>query len=103
MKDDFITDWYHSNCFIEALKARLRNPKVTIYFCKPRITENGHFQMMHFMWSDGIADYDFSDDEADGLPWYKCFWFKGAIRRFELGFAKKYSSYRNKRRVMSFH
>lgn len=44
--------------------------------------------MMHFMWSDGTADYDFSDNEVEGLPWYKCFWFKGAIRQFEPGFAK---------------
>ena len=98
MKDRFITEWYHSNCFIEALKAKFHNPLVKIYFCKPRITENKHFQMMHFMLSDGTADYDFSDNEADGLPWYRCFWFKGAIRQFELGFAKKYSDYRNKRR-----
>jgi len=47
------------------------------------------------MWTDGKADYDFSDNEADGLPWYKCFWFKGAIRKFDLGFATRYSAYRN--------
>ena len=91
----FITDQYYSNCFVEALKAKSHNPNVQIFFCKPRITENGHFQMMHFMWSDEKADYDFSDNEEDGLPWYRCFWFKGAIRQFEVGFAKRYSEYRN--------
>lgn len=104
MKDKFITEQYRSNCLMEALKAKLRNRNVKIYFCKPRITENGNFQMMHFMWSDGVADYDFSDNEEDGLPWYKCFWFTGAIRQFELGFAKKYSEYRNHgKAALHFH
>jgi hypothetical protein len=96
--DNFITRQYYSNCMIEALKAKIRNRRVKIYFCKPRITENGNFQMCHFMWSDGTADFDFSDDESTGLPWYKCFWFKGAVRQFELGFAARYSTYRNKKR-----
>lgn len=49
------------------------------------------------MWSDGINDYDFSDKEYTGLPWYKCFYFRGSIRKFPLGFAKRYSDYRNKK------
>lgn len=89
-------DYYVSNCLIEALKAKIRNPNVTIYFCKPRITENNHFQTFHFMWSDGIADYDFSDD--DRIEHFsQMLLFKGAVRQFELGFAEKYSQYRNKR------
>jgi len=103
VKYEYYSTLYWSNCLAEAVKAKLKDWKhVKIYFCKPRITENGHFQMMHFMWSDGIADYDFSDREANGLPWYKCFWFKGSIRRFELGFAKKYSEYRNKNGCVNF-
>ena len=92
----FVSDEFYSNCFLEALKAKLKNKQIKIYFCKPRITENGNFQMAHFMWSDGKADYDFSDNEADGLPWYKCFWFRGAIRRFRPGFAERYAKYRNR-------
>ena len=86
---------YCSNCMVEALKAKIRNPKVKIYFCKPRITENGHFQMFHFMWSDGKADYDFSDLEESGLPPYRNLLFKGVIRKFELGFCERYCRYRN--------
>lgn len=94
----FITNKYKSNCMIEAAKAKICNPKdVTLYFCKPRITENGNFQWLHFMWSDGKYDYDFSDDENTPLRWYECFWFSGRIRRFKCGFAKKYSDYRNKK------
>ncbi len=93
-----ISEEYYSNCLIEALKAKARNPEVKIYFCKPRITENGNFQMFHFMWSDGKSDYDFSDLEENGLPPYRNLLFKGVIRKFEPGFAKKYAEYRNKKK-----
>lgn len=88
---------YYSNCMFEALKAKIYNPKVKIYFCKPRIAENGYFQMFHFMWSDGIADYDFSDLTENGLPLYRNLIFKGVIRKFESGFAEKYTKYRNRK------
>lgn len=51
--------------------------------------------MFHFMWSDGIADYDFSDLNDEEMPWYKDFIFKGYLRKFKRGFAKRYSTYRN--------
>lgn len=92
----YISDEFMSNCMLEAIKAKLKNPSsVKLYFCKPRIAENGNFQWLHFMWSDGEHDYDFSDDGSVDLPWYKCFIFKGRIRQFNLGFAKRYSTYRN--------
>jgi len=88
--------YYVSNCLMEVLKAKIRNSNVTIYFCKPRVTENGRFQMFHFMWDDGTADYDFSDDNR--IEYFSpMLLFKGAVRQFELGFAEKYSRYRNKR------
>lgn len=90
-----VSEEFLSNCMIEALKAKIRNPNVKIYFCKPRITENGHFQMFHFMWTNGNADYDFSDLEENGLPPYRNLFFKGAIRKFDLGFAERYCKYRN--------
>lgn len=98
MKDNFISKEYRSNCLIEAIKAKIKDKNVKIYFCRPRITENGHFQMCHCMWTDGIADYDFSDREECNLKWYRCLWFKGAIRQFEYGFAKRYSEYRNSKK-----
>lgn len=98
-KYEIISKEYCSNCMIEALKAKIRNPKVELYFCKP-IIKRGHFQNFHFMWSDGKADYDFSDLEE--LPSDRCFLnyilFKGVIRKFDLGFAEKYCKYRNKKR-----
>lgn len=93
---EIVSKEYYSNCMIEALKAKIKDPKVKIYFCKPRITENGHFQMFHFLWSDGKADYDFSDLKENGLPPYKNLFFKGAVRKFHVGFAERYTKYRNK-------
>lgn len=92
IKYNFITNFYYSNCLIEALKAKIKNKSIKIYYCKPSLKKH---QMAHFMWTDGIQDYDFSDKESDHLSWYNCLWFKGAIRSFPLGFAKKYSQLRN--------
>lgn len=97
-KYEVVSKEYYSNCMIEAVKKKLQNHRIKLYFCKPRITENGNFQMFHFMWSDGKADYDFSDLEERGLPPYRNLIFKGAVRKFELGFAEKYTNYRNKRK-----
>ena len=95
----YITETYKSNCFIEAAKAKLfGGSNIKIYFCKPRF-HNGKFQMCHFMWTDGVHDYDFSDHEEDELPWYRCFLFDGQIRQFEKGFAERYTKYRNRKKV----
>lgn len=96
-KFKIISEEYYSNCMIEAIRAKNNNPKIKIYFCKPRITENEQFQMFHFMWTDGQADYDFSDLKENGLPLYKNLLFKGVIRKFDLGFAERYSTYRNRK------
>ncbi len=97
-KYKIISSGYYSNCMIEALKAKFKDPgHIKIYFCKPRITENGNFQMFHFMWSDSKADYDFSDLNDGEMPWYKDFIFKGVLRKFPPGFAEEYSRCRNKK------
>lgn len=93
----YITETYSSNCLFEAIKAKIKNPSnVTIYFCKPRITENGNFQWLHFEWTDQNFSFDFSDNGETELPWYRTFWYKGRIRQFNKDFAKRYSDYRNK-------
>lgn len=94
-KFKIISKGYYSNCMIEAIKAKISNPQIKVYYCKPRITKNGRFQMLHFMWSDGIWDYDFSDVNDEEMPWYKDFIFRGHLRKFEKGFAERYSKYRN--------
>ena len=94
-KFEIVSHENYSNCMFEAVKAKLRDPRIRLNFCRPRITENGRFQMFHFMWGDGKADYDFSDLGENGLPPWRNLFFKGAVRRFPAGFAAKYTEYRN--------
>ena len=94
-KFEIVSHEYYSNCLFEAVKAKLRDPRIRLYFCRPRITENGRFQMFHFMWGDGKADYDFSDLGENWLPPWQNLFFKGAVRKFPAGFAAKYTEYRN--------
>ena len=82
---------FYSNCLIEALKAKIRHPfKVKITFI-PK-SEKGS---CHFMWSDGEADYDFGVER--NIKWYEAWWFKGEIRKYSLGFNKKYKEQMRKR------
>lgn len=93
----YVPPAYYSNCLIEAIKAKLKNPKIKLYLCKPTST-----QSFHIMWDDGYHTYDFSDfPERDvHLKWFQCLVYKGCIRRFKSGFAKKYSKIRNGRKEL---
>lgn len=87
---------YMSNCLVEAIKAKIRSPKtVKLYFLKPYKDCNRKWHMFHFMWTNGKADYDFSDLGNGDLPLYKCALFKGVVREFPLGFITKYIVYRD--------
>ncbi|MBP5718700.1 MAG: hypothetical protein J6X53_06955 [Abditibacteriota bacterium] len=91
---EYVSDPYVSNCIIEALYQKFRHPiRTKIYFCKPN-----ERQMFHFMWSDGTADYDFSDEYCEREKYFVKPLFTGRIRRFRLGFAALYSASRNIRR-----
>ena len=86
---------FYSNCLIEALKAKLKNPrKIKITFV-PK-SEKGS---CHFMWSDGEADYDFGVERD--IKWHEVLWFKGCIRKYCLGFNERYKEQMRKRYKMS--
>lgn len=90
---------YYSNCLIEVAKAKIKNPKIKIYFCRMRVTENGHLQKSHFMWSDGKYSYDFTDlENGHDLGFFGVIWYLGYLRKFDKNFAKEYSEYRNRTR-----
>ena len=99
-KYKIVSDTYISNCIIEALKAKLRDPKnVKIYICKPRITANGHLQKCHAMWTDGTADYDFSDYPNGGAILAGHLIYYGCKRQFKCGTAIRYTQRRNKQGI----
>jgi len=80
---------FYSNCLIETIKAKIKNPKIKITYISPRINEAF---CPHWLWSDGVNDYDFGIEKE--LKWYQVLWFKGHIRKRNLGFNKKYKSTR---------
>ena len=80
-----ITPPFYSNCLIECIKAKIKNPKIKITYLPPHLNE---IFCPHFMWSDGEYDYDFG--ENGHIPLCRVFWFKGCIRRRKLGFNRKW-------------
>lgn len=85
-KFEIISNDYYSNCLIEAIKAKLKNWKqIKITYVSP--FDNEVF-CPHFLWSDGEYDYDFGICKK--LKWYEKIYFKGNIRRRELGYNERY-------------
>ena len=81
---------FYSNCFLEAIKAKVKDSKnVKITYIPPQYNE---VFCPHFLWSDGKNDYDFGVERY--LKWYEIFWFKGKIRCRQLGWNKKWKAYR---------
>lgn len=92
-----ISEGYYSNCLIEAIKAKIRNPSIKLHFCKPYRKPNGRIGSMHILWEDDNYSYDFSDiDWSDNGHFWQYFWYKGYIRQWPKDFAKKFSSKRNR-------
>lgn len=82
--------YFFSNCFIEAIKAKLKDwNNVKITYISPKY--NAKFYP-HFLWSDGKNDYDFGTIEK--LKWYNVLLFKGCIRKRNLGFNKSWKQYK---------
>lgn len=78
------TESFYSNCFIEAMKAKLKHPFKT----KLTIVRRSEAGCPHFLWSDGQYDYDFGVERQ--LECRERLWFEGHIRQRALGFNEKY-------------
>ena len=88
---EYVKGPFYSNCLIEAVKAKIKNPfkvKITIVY-------KSEANCPHFLWSDGEYDYDFGVEEH--LKGLQIFWFKGYIRKRKLGFNLKYKELMKKR------
>lgn len=66
--------YFYSNCFLEAMKAKLRNPKVTLMYIPAFLNE---VHCPHWIWLDDDGEHDFN--RPGELPWYQWLWFKGKI------------------------
>lgn len=84
--------YFYSNCAVEALKRKIADPKGI----KITIVWRSEAGCPHFLWSDGKHDYDFGVERQ--IRWWEIFWFKGRIRKRNLGFNEKYKKRMNDRR-----
>lgn len=84
MSAEIIRGPFRSNCFLEAVKAKIRHPFKVNVMVVPR-SEAG---CPHFLWSDGEYDYDFGVEQR--LSGAQILLFRGYIRRRELGFNQRY-------------
>lgn len=85
---EILTKDFYSNCFIQSIKQKIRHPiKTKLTYICPKYGES-YFFVPHFLWSNGIADYDFGIEKH--LKWYEVFWFKGNIRKRPLGWNLDY-------------
>lgn len=90
MANEELSEMFYSNCFLEAIKHKVKDwKKVEITYIPPQYNE---LFCPHFLWSDGVYDYDFGIDKH--LRWYQIFWFKGCIRQRAHGWNKKWKAYR---------
>lgn len=93
----YVSKVYYSNCLIEAVKAKIKNPKeVHIYCGKPFRNRYQIHEGYHFMWADKEGSYDFSDAWDVEDPGHQHpIWYRGQIRKFKPDFAKRYTKWRN--------
>lgn len=98
MTDDVLIDEPHySSCLIEAIKAKIKDPKhIHIIFESPR--KNIVF-LPHVLWHDDIWIYDFiSVDES--TTWHDFLYYKGQTRKRPYIAYKKYKELeRSQRRL----
>lgn len=93
MKTERVSKDFYSNCLIEAIRAKLQDPKnVKIFICWPIYNEA---PCPHVMWSNGEADYDFGT--SDFIPIIFAWTIhRGHIRKRKLGYAQHYIDIRKK-------
>jgi hypothetical protein len=75
--------YFYSNCFIEALKAKLKT-KSSIRFTA-MVYPNELIPSIHFYWYNPTTEqyYWFSAEDRD-LPYYRKLYFRGHIRESKL-------------------
>ena len=73
-------DEFYSNCFLEMMKAKLRNPSIKVMYLPAFLNE---CSCPHWMWLDKDGEHDFHFKGC--LPWWKWIWHNGHIRTVHRG------------------
>ena len=76
---------FYSNCLIEMIKAKIRNPAITVLYLPAFLNE---VRCPHWMWLDADGEHDFH--HTGPLRWYQWFWHSGVIRTVHRGCYKSY-------------
>nr|DAD55880.1 MAG TPA: hypothetical protein [Bacteriophage sp.] len=71
---------FYSNCLFEAIKAKIKNPKIKIMYLPVFLNK---VPCPHWMWLDEEGEHDFH--YKGYLPWWKWIWHKGHIRTVHRG------------------
>ena len=74
------SDVFYSNCIFEAIKAKIKNPKVQLLYIPAFLNE---VRCPHIMWLDEDGEHDFC--HKGYLPWYKWLWHDGTLRTVHRG------------------
>lgn len=85
---------FWSNCLVETAKAKIKNPSKV----KVTIVTKSEANCPHFLWSDGINDYDFGVERH--LSGFQILYFRGYIRKRKLGFNQKYKEQMRRRKLI---
>lgn len=85
---EVISSNFYSNCLIESIKAKIKDPKnVKITIVPPWYNEVFCF---HAMWTDGVNDYDFGSEGMGDSFIGNWTVHKGHVRRYKLGSNDRY-------------
>lgn len=76
--------YFWSNCFIEMVKAKIRNPSIKVMRIPSCFNE---VPCPHWMWLDDDGEHDFHCQGK--LKVYQWFWHKGYIRTVHRGCYKE--------------
>ena len=75
---------HYSNCVVEALVQKLKNPKLRLRVFPARYNA---VPFPHLYWQDENYDYDFTG--IYWVPWYRRLWYRGFTRRRDHGYIEK--------------
>ena len=78
-------DAIRSNCFIQAIKGRVKTQGKAFLVIPKRHDEKG---MPHFIWSDGNGYKHFTFKKKRRLRWFQLLFFKGHVEDFPNEFLK---------------
>lgn len=87
---------FYSNCFLEMLKAKIRNPQIQVLYIPSFLNE---VPCPHWIWLDQNGEHDFCCEES--LPFYQWLWHKGSIRTMKRGCYKGYIAKRIEQKYYS--